>query len=140
MGIHLNIVPANERLLVVGIIILIIVVVRVGSLFISRNKPNKHLPPGAPRTYGLAGGTICPHCHRPFPFGVLSLRFGIGTKLARCEFCGRWSFVRRRSLEELRAAEAAELAGVQPDQTHPVKSEADRTQELMDESRFTGKS
>lgn len=32
----------------------------------SRGKPKSTVPLGAPRNYGVAGGTICPKCQRPF--------------------------------------------------------------------------
>jgi hypothetical protein len=69
----------------------------------------------------------------------MALNAGIGSKFTRCIFCGKWSVVRRLSLNELRAAEAAELADAQPEQPLHEKSEAEKLKDLMDESRFTDK-
>src|SRR5688572_18545448 len=67
------------------------------------------LPLGAPRTYGVFGGTICPKCGRPFSrhwwaFNLLT------AKLDRCDHCGRWSLVQALPRDVLAKAEAAELA------------------------------
>jgi hypothetical protein len=96
-----------------------------------------HLPLGALRTYGIAGGAICPNCQRPSPLSLMALKVGFGTKFVRCAFCGKWSLMRRAGLDELRAAEAAELTGSQASQSNPHKSEAERLKDLADESRFT---
>jgi hypothetical protein len=139
MGPKLNILPGNEKFILLAVIILIYLAVRIGPLLFSRNKPGKSLPLGTPRTYGLMGGTICPHCQRPYPFTLLALRFGFGTRLARCQFCGHWNIVRWRSLEEMRAAEAAELSTAQPGHVPLGKSEQEKARDLLDESRFTDK-
>jgi hypothetical protein len=68
----------------------------------------KNLPLGAPRSYGVAGGSICPRCGRPFSRHVMSPNMVVG-KLERCPFCGKWSIVAAVPLAQLRAAEAAEL-------------------------------
>jgi len=89
------------------------------------------LPAGAPRTYPLGGG-ICPRCQRPFAFHLWGLNL-LGGKFDRCPYCGRWSLVRRRSLEELRAAERAELANAM---TPPAESEEERLKRALDDSRY----
>ena len=66
------------------------------------------IPLGAPRSYGMLGGTICPKCKRSFGIHIWGLNMLAG-KLDRCPHCGRWSLVRRVSPEELKAAEAVEL-------------------------------
>jgi hypothetical protein len=136
MGLKLFNLPQNDHWIVLGVILLLIVVVRGAQFFLSRSKTPNHLPPGAARKYGVFGGAICPNCHRPFSLGMMPINISFGTKLARCQFCGKWSFVRRASPEALRAAEAAELADAQS-APHSEKSAADRTKELVDDSRFT---
>jgi len=129
--------PDHGGLIVAAIIVLVVFAIRLAPLVFSRNRPHTHLPLGAPRDYGLAGGAVCPRCHRPSPFGLLTLNVGLGTKVARCPFCGKWSVVHRLSLAELRAAEAAELAEAQAGQPVFHKSEAEKTKEALDDSRFT---
>jgi hypothetical protein len=136
MGLQLFRLPNHGGLIVAAVIVLVVFAVRLAPLLFSRNKPNAHLPLGAPRDYGLAGGAVCPRCHRPSPLGLLTLNLGFGTKLTRCAFCGKWSVVRRLGLAELRAAEAAEVAEAQPSQPIAQKSEADKTKDAMDDSRF----
>ena len=129
--------PDHTGLIIAGVILLFVLVFRLAPLFFSRKKVSKDLPPGTPRDYGIRGGAICPKCHRPFSLGWMPINFGIGTKLARCEYCGKWSIVRRRSLEELRAAEAAELVESQPEKPIPTRSEEQKLKEEVDQSRFT---
>ena len=128
--------PPTERMIVLGAILLVFLIVR-GSQFFSAKKTTR-IPLGASRDYGMAGGAVCPKCHRPIRLGLVSLKLGLGTKLVRCEFCGKWSVVRRLNFEELRAAEAAELAEAQPLQPVPEKSEEEKTKELAEKSRFYG--
>jgi len=139
MGLKLFTVPPTERYLILGAVILLFVVIRIGPMLFARNRPRRVVPLGTARNYALGGGTICPHCHRPFPLSLMGLKIGFGTKLVRCEFCGRWSLVRRRSIEELRAAEAAELAEAQPPTPAAPKTEAEKTRALLDETRYSDK-
>jgi hypothetical protein len=92
------------------------------------------LPAGARRSYGMLGGGICPRCRRPFALHVYGLNL-ISGKLERCPFCGRWSLVRRRSLEELRAAEAAELKANDSGAGLPDNSEEEYRRQV-EESRY----
>jgi hypothetical protein len=136
VGIKLFHLPSGGGLIVAIIILVVAFAVRIGPLLFSRNRPSAHLPLGAPRDYGLSGGGVCPRCHRPSPFSLLTLNFGIGTKLTRCAFCGHWGVVRRLSLSELRAAEAAELAEAQAGQPVFHKSDEEKAKEAADDSRF----
>lgn len=103
-------------------------------LSISSGRKQAKLPPGTPRNYGFKGGTICPKCSRPFAFQFLTLNMGPFHKVDRCPYCGRWGLVRRKSLEELRAAEAAELSGKQ--EFAPETSEEDRLRKDLEDSRY----
>jgi hypothetical protein len=79
--------------------------------YLLRRGKLQSLPAGAARSYGIAGGTICPKCGRPFGMHLFGLNLLLG-KLDRCPFCGRWSLVRRYSPMELKQAEEAELEGI----------------------------
>ena len=139
MGLKLISLSTGDSILVVGVILLLVVLVRVVLFMLSRSKPRADVPLGAERSYGLMGGAVCPKCHRPFRLDLISIKLGLGVKFARCEFCGKWSVVRRLGLDELRAAEAAELAAAQPAQPGPAKSDHEKMENLLDQSRFTNK-
>jgi hypothetical protein len=117
---------------VFGIIIGVFLLSFLLTLRSGRKQAN--LPPGTPRNYGFKGGTICSKCSRPFAFQFLSLNMGPFHKVDRCPYCGRWGLVRRKSLEELRAAEAAELSGKQ--EFGPETSEEDRLRKDLEDSRY----
>jgi hypothetical protein len=129
----------GDRILVIGAILLVIVLVRVILYMTSRKKPVVDIPLGTPRNYRFSGGAVCPKCHRPFRLEFLAIKIGFGVKFARCEFCGKWSVVRRLSPDELRAAEAAELSEGQPAQAVHARTDNEKLENLLDESRFTDK-
>jgi hypothetical protein len=123
-------------------IVLPLLVVILGAVLLSavfpfllgRPKP-KELPLGAPRNYGLAGGTICPKCRRPFGMHLYGINLILG-KWDRCPYCGRWSLVRRTSPQQLAAAEAAELEmAAESGQSTPL-SEEERLRKSLEDSRF----
>ncbi len=120
--------------LISGIVILMLLGVGVQMLFL-RGK-HSTLPLGAPRNYGIWGGAICSRCKRPFSIHVWAVNTGF-SKLDRCDYCGKWAMVKRRSLDELRAAERAELAEAQ---TGAVPESAEQAEETLrrklDESRY----
>jgi DNA-directed RNA polymerase subunit RPC12/RpoP len=118
-------------------IILVVIVVALVSVFVpvvlSRGK-KASTPLGEPRKYGVGGGAICPKCNRPFPLRLWWINLGV-KKIDRCPYCGKWSMVRPRSLEELRQAEAAELAQVGT-QEIAGETEEDKLRKELDDSRF----
>lgn len=128
-----------NRLIIIGGIILLFLVIRDGQILLTRNKPGSKVPLGAARDYSMAGGAICPKCHRPFRLSLLDLKLGFGTKFSRCEFCGKWSMVHRLNFDELRIAEAAEQAEAQPIEPINEKRETEKLMDLVDESRYTDK-
>ncbi len=134
MGHKLIVLPPTERYILLAVIVLVVLIFRVGPLLVSGSRRNANPSPGVSRDYGLMGGAVCPKCGHPFSLALLSLKFGFGTLLARCESCGKWSIVRRASPDELRAAELAEA---QPARPIHEKSEEEKLKELVDESRFT---
>jgi hypothetical protein len=93
------------------------------------------LPLGMPRNYGIGGGAICPKCGRPHPIRLWWLNLGFN-KIDRCPYCGKWSFVRPQPLNELRAAEQAELAQAQPEIPIVGQTEAEKLKKELDDSRY----
>ncbi|MBE0696393.1 MAG: hypothetical protein IH586_05670 [Anaerolineaceae bacterium] len=125
----------NERFIILGVILLIWLAIRASQFIGPRSKSS--IPLGAQREYGMAGGSVCPRCKRPIRLSLVAIKLGLGTKLTRCEFCGKWSLVHRLRLEELRAAEAAELVDAQPREPIREKSEEEKLKDMIDQSRFT---
>jgi hypothetical protein len=116
-----------------GIVFGVILIGMVFTLFSSRKQ--RKLPLGAPRKYGISGGTICPNCGRPYALHFLALHAG-GRKYDRCPFCGKWKLVKSIPVAELRAAEAAELAGAQESGQVPAEPELEKLHKELDDSRF----
>lgn len=133
-------VSASEGMKAAGsILIPILAVVVVAMLFslatsLSSSRKLQNLPPGTPRKYGSAGGAICPKCQRPFSRNFLSPNMVFG-KLERCPFCGKWSIVRARSLQELSAAEQAEIQDAQS-VIMPDIDDEERLRQELEKSRF----
>jgi hypothetical protein len=119
---------------IVGLVVLMIIISYALPLILNKGKISS-LPLGAERNYGIGGGAICPKCHRPFPLRMWFVNMGPG-KLDRCPYCGKWSYVRRSSLTELRAAEQAELEQARPETPIVGESEADKTKKELDDSRY----
>jgi hypothetical protein len=114
----------NSRLtIIIGIVLLVFLMRRLGPTMISRLKSQTMLPHGAAPDRGIAGGLVCPKCHQPFPQGLTLIPTGFGAKIVRCNFCGKWSFMRRLDLAELQAAEEAELEEAESTQTAAGKKE-----------------
>lgn len=91
-------------------------------------------PLGAPRSYGLWGGAVCPKCNRPFSRHIWGLNLGAG-KYDRCPHCGKWSLVKRAIPEELRAAELAELQMISNQET-PATSEEEKLRKALEDTRY----
>jgi hypothetical protein len=92
------------------------------------------VPLGAPQSYGLLGGTICPKCGRPFGMHIWGLNMIIG-KLDRCPHCGKWSLVRRYPAADLRQAELAEVETGKESETIAPGAE-ERLQRDLEDSRY----
>jgi hypothetical protein len=132
---------ATQRILipvVSGVVVLMLIGFAIQFLVLRRNTT---LEPGAPRQYGLRGGTICPRCGRAYAMHMFSLHVG-PWNLERCDFCGKWAWVTRRSQAELAAAEAAERTALQASESslpavqQTQESEAERLKKLLDESKY----
>jgi len=126
---------ANRILFPIGGTVLVLMVGMVVVRTVSFRRKKSVVPLGTPRTYGAAGGTICPRCGRPFSFHPLALYVLLG-RLDICEHCGRWGVYRRRSLEALRCAEVGEVESAQPGQPVQGISPREKFQRELDASRF----
>jgi len=94
--------------LIVPILVVVLGAKGIAALSTKSNmQKGNTLPAGTPRNYPF-GGAICPKCKRPFGFQFLGLNL-IGGKFVPCPHCGKWSFVKRALINELRNAELAEL-------------------------------
>ncbi|MDT8304520.1 MAG: Ig-like domain-containing protein [Anaerolineae bacterium] len=83
--------------------------------------------------YGMLGGTVCPHCGRPFAYHVWSVNLFAG-RLDRCRHCGKWSFTRRQSPQTLAEVER-EFDG-EPAVEEPGISEQERLRRQLESSRY----
>jgi hypothetical protein len=116
----------------VALVLAISVLGTVGSSWLAGRRSHGSTPEG-PRSYGLAGGAICPKCARPFPLTLFQPNMITG-KLARCPYCGKWSVVRRASPQALAAAEAAERAAAHP--TVRELSPEEKLRQQIEQSRY----
>ena len=123
---------ALPLLAVVGLAILVGLGV---TLLQGRRAKNNPLPLGAQRKYGIFGGTICPKCGRPFARHWWAPNVGLG-KFDRCDHCGRWSIARALPLDQLRAAEAAELEQARSTVPTQEMSPEQKLRRQLDDSRF----
>jgi hypothetical protein len=117
-------------------LVLVITIISVLVPAISSRKKGK-LAPGETRHYGLAGGSICSRCKRPFALHMFAPNMLMG-KLERCPHCRKWGVFRSFSIEKLREAEKAELeiSGSQ-NGNHGV-SDDEQLRKEIDDSRFQG--
>lgn len=127
---------ATRRLLVLLLGVIGLSVAVSFGLSALTNRYRRSLPLGAPRDYGFWGGTICPHCGRPYAMHFYGLNL-LTHRLDRCPHCGRWGLVRRQPAGVLREAEEAELrAAAQPDEGPNIASEEEILRKRLDESRY----
>jgi hypothetical protein len=122
---------------ILGVVLLVFVLVIGFQMLATRNKPKSSLPLGESRSYGIRGGSVCPHCHRAVSLHWWAMNIGLGAKFDRCDFCGKWSILKALSSKELAAAEAAELQMAQPTPAVATKSEKNALDELIEKSRYT---
>ena len=121
-------------------IVLGVSVIGIGFQFLAMRRSGTPAA-GAPRKYGLKGGTICPRCKRAYPIHFLSINL-IGGYLDRCDYCGKVAFVRSKSRAELEAAEASERAALSDSEyslpgAQTELSDEERARKLLDDSRYT---
>ena len=92
------------------------------------------LEPGTPRNYPL-GGAVCPKCQRPFAVHIYGINLAF-SKFDRCPYCGKWSVVRRESMQKLRAAEEAELVRSKETGTVQGMTEEEKLKKQLEDSKF----
>jgi hypothetical protein len=119
---------------VLGLLVVVMLVTFVIPVMLMHRK-GQTLPLGAPRSYGFAGGTICPKCKRPFGMHTMAPNVVVG-KLDICPHCGKWSMVRRYSREFLDAAVAAELEMATAQQAPSLESEEAKLRKELEDSKF----
>ena len=119
---------------VLGLVLLFMLLSFGVTMVLNRGK-SQALAPGTPRNYGIRGGAICPKCGRPFVLSLFGLHL-LTYRLDHCPYCGKWSLVRTASLDNLRSAEAAELAEAQKGAQIPEESAEDKLHKELDDSRF----
>lgn len=122
---------------ILGLVLAIVIIMYIFPLLMNKGK-RAYLPPGTPRNYGVMGGAICPKCRRPFAIHFLSFNISFAGKFDYCPHCGKWSFVRRVSLEELRRAEQAELEDIAEGSQISGISEEEKLRKRLDDSRYQG--
>ncbi len=113
--------------IVTGLSLLATVLAGGAALALGRQRKGKE-------GYGLLGGTICPHCGRPYAMHFYALNL-VTHRYDRCPHCGRWALVQRQPLSALEAAERQAAAAA----SSPAESEldeAERLRRLLDESRY----
>jgi hypothetical protein len=57
-------------------------------------------------------------------------------KYDRCPYCGKWSFVKRVSIDKLRAAEQLQLAKANEKALVPEMSAEEKLKKELDDSRY----
>jgi Bacterial Ig domain len=138
-----NVIPANFVpkqsatkfiLPVLGVIVAVILLSTLVPLIASRGK-RASLPLGAERNYGIRGGAICPKCKRPFALPLFSANLGF-YRMATCPFCGKLSLVRTESINNLRAAEKAELEQAKAGEQIIGETEEDKLRKELDDSKY----
>ena len=138
--VHANFVSASEgtqaavRILVPILGLVVVAVLLAAFVPIITGRKTIPLEPGTPRNYPM-GGAICPKCQRPFAVHIYGINLGLG-KFDRCPYCGKWSVVRRTSLQDLRAAEEAELTHAQETGQVPGMSEEEKLKKQLDDSKY----
>ncbi len=116
---------------VVALLALVLAIQFVPTLLGKR----KTLPLGATRRYGLKGGAICPKCGRPFSIHLTSLNALTGY-LDYCDHCGKWSFIKRATPEQLAEAERAEVKQAVPESPIVEETAEEKLQRQIEESRY----
>jgi hypothetical protein len=117
-----------------GMFAIMLLIVGIQVLVMGRNKKSPAAP-GEARSYGIAGGGICPKCKRPTPLHFMAPHL-LGYRFDLCENCGKWSSIRRISETDLRKAEQVELESSRPD-VPESKTEEEKLRDMLDKSRFT---
>lgn len=119
---------------VFGLIAVVMLATFVIPVLMVRRK-GQSLPLGAPRNFGISGGTICPKCKRPFGIHTMAPNMLVG-KFDICPHCGKWSVVRSYPRDVLDAAVAAELEMGKGQQVVTPESEEEKLRKELEDSKF----
>ena len=119
---------------VFGLVVVVMLATFIIPVFLMRRK-GQSLPLGAPRSYGLSGGTICPKCKRPFGMHTMAPNMLVG-KLDICPHCGKWSIVRSYPRDVLDAAVAAELELAKAQEAKAPASGEDKLRKELEDSKY----
>ena len=120
---------------ILAIVVLVALLGAIAQIFFFKKK-FASIPSGTQRNYGIRGGTICPRCHRPYSIHLWAINF-VYYRVDRCDFCGKWAFVRSYSMDSLRAAEQKELASTDTSSAPAVKTDEEKLREMIDKSKYT---
>jgi len=121
--------------IVVPILVIVFAAVILSAFVPALAGRNRKKPaPGEERSYPFGGG-ICKNCSRPVPFPMLGMHL-LNAKLVRCPNCGKWELLTRVSMDQLRAAEQAELEGLKSQV--PEQSAEDKARKDLDDSKYQG--
>ncbi len=133
-SIQRNFVSSEESTNFLLWVIVPIVVLALGGRFLASRIANRNgRNSGQPAISGALGGTICPHCGRPYAIHLWSVNLMM-TRLDRCPHCGKWKLVRRMPQEMLEAAAAAWEEGEST--TTPAPAAKKTLSDQLDESRY----
>jgi len=119
---------------VLAVVLLVALISALAPVLINRRK-RTITPMGSERNYGSNGGAICPKCHRPFALPLISMHLGF-SKITTCPYCGKWSMVRRESIEKLRQAEKNELGTQQASEQVIGQTEQEKEHKELDDSKY----
>jgi hypothetical protein len=119
---------------VLAVVLLVTLISALAPVLINRRK-RTITPMGSERNYGSNGGTICPKCHRPFALPLVSMHLGF-SKLTACPYCGKWSLVRRESIDKLRQAQKNELGMPQYSKQVRGQTEQEKEHKELDDSKY----
>lgn len=132
-------IPAKTLRLVGPILGVVLLAVALGFIIpMLLDRRRGPTAPGTQRNYGFKGGTICPRCNRPYVRHLFSINMGFSGQLDHCPHCGKWAVVRRKSLEELRRAEQAELAAANEAPQINGETEEEKLRKELEDSRYRG--
>jgi hypothetical protein len=119
---------------VFGLIAVVMMVTFIIPVLMVRRK-GQTLPLGAPRNWGVTGGTICPKCKRAFAMHFFAPNVVVG-KFDICPHCGKWSVVRAYPRDVLEASVAAESELAKAQGVKTVESTEEKLRKELDDSKY----
>ena len=117
-----------------GLLVLVMLATFIIPVMLMRRK-GQTLPLGTPRTYGFAGGTICPKCNRPYAMHAMAPNVFVG-KFDLCPHCGKWSVVRRSTQDTLDAAVEAEKISAEAPSASISETEEENLRKELENSKY----